>query len=148
MSPNLPQHLTAASVRRMFRLTPSAFYRAFDQDSFSAQGIMDAESVVAYLNDHKASNIADEFDCASPLLTERDVAPLLVVDGHPATPGQVRRFCRRSLFPIPHVRFSRSLVRFPPKAVEWWLSPETRRKPVPARKFYLHERTEKRRPVR
>lgn len=132
----------------MFRLSNSALYRAFGPDAFAAQGLLDASAVVAFLNENRSGNFADEFDCASPLLTEEDVAPLLVVDGRPATPAQVRRFCRRSLFPIPHVRFSRSLVRFPAGAVEWWLSPETRRKPVPARRFRLHALPAKRRPVR
>ncbi len=103
-------------------------------------------TIVDYLNERRVG-IADRYDHVPNLLSESDVASVLIVDGRPATPGEIRRMCRRKLFPIPHVRFSRSLVRFPEKAVGWWLDPETRKQPVRQRKFFVSARKE-RRPVR
>ena len=72
----------------MLRLTKSAFYRAFDdKDAFSFRGAVWTAAITQFLNDHMVGPFADKLVYPVPLLTERDVAHLLIVDGAPATPG-------------------------------------------------------------
>ncbi len=134
MKQNLPTYMSCEAVQRMLKLSRSAFYRAFPANENAARGIIDIASVADFLNKH-AVNIGKPLHYPLPLLDETDVAPLLPVDGRPASENQVRRFCRRRLFPIPHYAFSKSVVRFPKGAVEWWQDPKTRSKPVGSRKF-------------
>ena len=122
----------------MLKLSRAAFYRAFPGSENAARGVIDASAVAAFLNAH-AVNISDRLRFPAPLLDEQDVAELLPVDGHPATENQVRRFCRRKLFPIPHFRFSTSVVRFPKGAVEWWQKMRGSSVPVGSRKFHVAE---------
>ena len=130
--------MTVESAMRMLKLSRSAFYRAFPAAENAARGVVSTQDVTDFLNGC-AVNIANTLRYPVPLLDEQDVAPLLQVDGHPATDNQVRRFCRRRLFPIPHYRFSKSVVRFPRGAVEWWQDPKTRKKPVGSRSFNVAE---------
>lgn len=135
---NLPTYMTCDAAMRMLKVSRSAFYRAFPAAGNAARGIIDIAAVTDYLNKH-AVNIAKPLRYPLPLCDENDVASLLLVNGRPATENQVRRFCRRKLFPIPHYAFSKSVVRFPKGAVEWWQDAKTRRLPVGSRKFFPAE---------
>lgn len=128
--------MTVGALLRKLRISSTLFYRIFPASRAPARGIVDVDVVVAFLNDH-AIGVVGKLSEPIQLLTERDVAHLLTVDGHAATPAQVRRRCRRRLFPIPHFRFGVTVCRFPPGAVEWWKSEQHRRSPVGSRHFRI-----------
>lgn len=121
MNNNLPKLISSKALQRMFKLAPSSFYRIVPARSHElARGMIPVAWVVEYLNCCRVN--LPELSAPMPLLSEKEVAPLFDIDGRPATPVQVRRFCRRSLFPIPHFDLGAGVKRFPPMAVEWWLS--------------------------
>lgn len=118
---NLPQKTTVEVVQRLFQLSSNVFRRRFQGKITPVLGRVDVADIIPFLADH-AVGIVGQLSCPLRLLSERDVGPLLPVDGHPATPAQVRRFCRRRTFPIPHFRFGTTIYRFPSGAVEWWIN--------------------------
>lgn len=134
MSPNLPQFVSASTAKRQLGLSDASFYRAFPQDGFCARGMLSCQALVDGLNSRRRGAF-DPIGAPLPLLTEAQVAPLLQVDGHAATVSQVRRFCNRRVFPIPHFDFGAKIKRFPAGAVEWWLSLVGSGVPVVRRRF-------------
>lgn len=129
-----PQMMTVTALRKRFRISSSLLYRIFPVNRAPARGIVDVDEVVSFLNAH-AVGVVGRLSEPIQLFTESDIAHLLILDGHPATPVQVRRRCRRRLFPIPHFRFGVSVYRFPSGAVEWWLNEQRRGSPVVSRRF-------------
>jgi len=139
MSPNLPKFTSASAAARMLGLSDATFYRVFPAGEQFARGMLSTATVVDALNARRRGAL-EPCTAPMPLLTEQDVAPLLSVDGEPATVSQVRRFCNRRLFPIPHFAFGPKIKRFPKGAVEWWLSMLGSKVPVVRRRFHYGDK--------
>lgn len=116
---NLPRVIPMDVVQRLLQLSPSVFRRYFIGPITPVLGRVKMADVITFLDAH-AVGIVGCLSSPPRLLSETDIAPLLPVDGHPATPAQIRRFCRRKPFPLPHFRFGATIYRFPFGAVEWW----------------------------
>lgn len=134
MSPNLPSFISTALARQQLRLSEASFYRLFPAGEQFARGMLSCQALVDSLNKCRRGSL-DPLSAPMPLLSEKEVAPLLRVDGHPASVPQVRRLCNRRLFPIPHFDLGPKLKRFPKGAVEWWLGMVGSSVPVVRRKF-------------
>lgn len=120
---NLPSSIDSRIAARLLGMPTSAFYRRFPAAAFPARGIVRMSALADALRE-AAVGIAGRIDVPPRLLTEEEVAPLfpMGLDGHPATVSQVRAFCRRRLFPVPHFDFGPKCKRFPEGAAEWWWS--------------------------
>jgi hypothetical protein len=134
MSPNLPSFVSCTLAKEQLKLSEASFYRIFPSGEQFARGMLSCKSLVDALNARRRGPL-DPLTAPMPLLSEKDVAPLLLVDGKPASPSKVRRFCARRLFPIPHFDFGPKIKRFPAGAVEWWLSMVNSSVPVVRRRF-------------
>ena len=113
--------LTPARVARLLKIGKTFTYHKLKMAESGCVAVS-AKTVVDWLNSCRTNATMPELDEPIPLLTEADVAPLVTVNGRPATPEQMRRFARRKLFPIPAFALSPKVVRFPFGAVQWWLS--------------------------
>ena len=134
MSPNLPNFISCSLAKQHLQLSEASFYRLFPAGEQFARGMLSCKALVDALNARRRGPL-DPLTAPMPLLSEQDVAPLLSVDGHAATVSQVRRFCNRRLFPIPHFDFGPKIKRFPKGAVEWWLDMLGSSVPVVRRRF-------------
>ena len=76
--------------------------------------------VVRFLNDHGVG--MPKVDYIPGLVTEADIAKDVTLDGEPVTVADIRRWCGRKGYPIPHYRISRSIRRFTPGVLDWWHS--------------------------
>lgn len=134
MSPNLPSFVSCTLAKEQLKLSEASFYRIFPSGEMFARGMLSCKSLVEALNARRKGPL-DPLTAPTPLLSEKDVAPLLLVDGRPASPSKVRSLCNRRLFPIPHFDFGPKIKRFPRGAVEWWLEMVGSSVPVVRRRF-------------
>ena len=116
-----PSLLTPDRIGRMLKVGRSFVYKKLDIGQSGGIAVP-AQAITDWLNSCRTNPTMPELDEPIPLLSEEDVAPLVTVDGQPATVEQIRRFAKRRLFPIPAFKLSPKIVRFPYGAVQWWLS--------------------------
>lgn len=76
--------------------------------------------VVRFLNEHGVG--MPRVDYIPGLVDEKTVADGVTMDGEPVTVKDIRRWCSRHGYPLPHYRLSRNYRRFTPGVVEWWKS--------------------------
>ena len=126
--------LSPNRVARLLGVSLSYVYRHFPSSSFG-KGTIPESAVLALLNERRSNN-APELHELIPLLTERQVSRLVEIDGEPATVHRIRLLARRRLYPIPCFDLGASTVRFPRRAVEWWLSYLDSAVPVRARIYH------------
>ena len=127
--------LTPARVARLLGVSQRYVYQHFPLAEYG-RGSVPVSAVLSFLNERRTGTMPELKELVA-LVDEAEVAPLVSVDGHPATLPQIRGFARRKVYPVPAFILSGRIVRFPRGAVEWWLSYIDSAVPVRFRLYHI-----------
>ena len=107
--------LSRENLSKILGVNPKLTYKFFN----GREGEYIHESLlIDFLNRHRINIV--KIESPFQLYSVEDLNKNHTIDGETITAKDILRIAKRTLFPIPHYKFSNKTIRFPKYAVDWW----------------------------